>query len=693
MKNSKWVFIGLLLAFSPVGVLAQLETADDHYNSGVAYAHEENYDLAIINYDKAILLKPELIVKVAPRLAQVYGKRGAMYYLNGEYAKAVADFTEARKLAQDDPKISKALALAEKARKSSPQRTPAPAAYPRTAKTALKVPVVRQTAPPASAKPKKKQGSVGVWIFSILMLLTPMLLISLHFRKQIAEKPGDIDLDRSGPALEPDELSADAVEPPDVSKPDLGDILSSPGLAPDELPPAAVEPPEVLKPDQGGILSLMREEKYEEARGILARKKHLELSDYNLFLEIYIKLDDFIRAKLTVSQIAGEIQNKPGSKCEHELYLSLAGSCREKGEVELAGQLRQLAVEGLLKALSVRDIPQKFYELALSMEKEGETGLALKIYRQFADAGKDYLDVAQRFKTLKKQSGAKARSQPGKRNPAQSPGSTGAQVLGSVLDARYELKGLLGEGGMGVVYEAWDRQVGRKAAIKRMHSRLKEYPEEYGRFKREAEIVERLRHPNIIGVHGVIEHGGEIYLVFDHIDGKPLSAVLKEKKQLPLKDCKNIFKDICEAVHYAHKNNVIHRDLKPANIMLDSRGRAMVMDFGLASELREGLTRVTHQTMSGTPAYMAPEQNIGTVKRESDIYAMGVCLYEVLTGGLPFTGGDVLAQKKAKDYREATAIVSWLPTGVDGVISRALEPEPSMRFADAMDFWDALKDL
>ena len=288
---------------------------------------------------------------------------------------------------------------------------------------------------------------------------------------------------------------------------------------------------------------------------------------------------------------------------------------------------------------------------------------------------------------------AKARSQPDKRNPAQSPGSTGAQVLGSVLDARYELKGLLGEGGMGVVYEAWDRQVGRKAAIKRMHSRLKEYPEEYGRFKREAEIVERLRHPNIIGVHGVIEHGGEIYLVFDHIDGKPLSAVLKEKKQLPLKDCKNIFKDICEAVHYAHKNNVIHRDLKPANIMLDSRGRAMVMDFGLASELREGLTRVTHQTMSGTPAYMAPEQNIGTVKRESDIYAMGVCLYEVLAGGLPFTAVDILAQKKAKDYREATAIVSWLPTGVDGVISRALEPEPSMRFADAMDFWDALKDL
>ena len=112
--------------------------------------------------------------------------------------------------------------------------------------------------------------------------------------------------------------------------------------------------------------------------------------------------------------------------------------------------------------------------------------------------------------------------------------STGAQVLGVVLDNRYELKGLLGEGGMGVVYEAWDRQIGRKAAIKRMHSWLKEYPEEYGRFRREAEIVGRLRHPNIIGVHDIIEHNGEIYLVFDYIDGKPLSAVLKERKPLPL---------------------------------------------------------------------------------------------------------------------------------------------------------------
>lgn len=288
---------------------------------------------------------------------------------------------------------------------------------------------------------------------------------------------------------------------------------------------------------------------------------------------------------------------------------------------------------------------------------------------------------------------AKARPQPREFTPAPSPIKTGIVVAGQMLGGRYELRGGLGEGAMGVVYEAWDRQDNLRVAVKRMHSYLKEYPEEYDRFRREAQIVEQLKHPNIIRIHGLIEQAGDIYLVFDYVAGKTLHDVLKEKKRFQLQECKDIFNGVCDAVHYAHKNNIIHRDLKPANIMLAGPSRAMVMDFGLASELREGLTRVTHQTTSGTPAFMAPEQHTGTVKRESDIYAMGVCLYEMLTGELPFTGFDNLVQKNLKNYREATAIVSWLPTGVDDVISRALEPEPSQRYADALDFWSALKDL
>lgn len=119
----------------------------------------------------------------------------------------------------------------------------------------------------------------------------------------------------------------------------------------------------------------------------------------------------------------------------------------------------------------------------------------------------------------------------------------------------------------------------------------------------------------------------------------------------------------------------------------------MVMDFGLASELRDSMTRVTHQTMSGTPVYMAPEQHQGIVKKESDIYAIGVCLYQMLTGELPFGDLDYQKQKGLKNYKEATAGRPWLPGGVDQIISRALEPEPSQRYADALDLYNDLKGL
>jgi serine/threonine-protein kinase len=273
------------------------------------------------------------------------------------------------------------------------------------------------------------------------------------------------------------------------------------------------------------------------------------------------------------------------------------------------------------------------------------------------------------------------------------PSRAGTRLFGLMLENRYEITGNLGEGAMGVVYEGRDVETDRKVAIKQMHPWLKAYPEEYSRFKHEAEIVGKLKHPNIVGVNAITEKDGEIFLVFDFVDGRPLSDILAERKQLPFKECREIFKGVCDAVHYAHKQNVIHRDLKLANIMLDISGHPMVVDFGLASELRESLTRVTHQTMSGTPAYMAPEQYAGTVKRESDVYALGVCLYEMLTGELPFQGGDPLKQKNEKDYREVSAMLPWIPAGVDALLARALDPEPSQRIADALDFYEGMKDL
>lgn len=441
----------------------------------------------------------------------------------------------------------------------------------------------------------------------------------------------------------------------------------------------------------GGIAALVRDGNYEEARAALVRKAPLDIADYDLFLEIYVKQGDFMRARLTADKVEQRFTDQPGRQRDHKLYLALTDRCRDAGQDDLARRLRRIAAGGMLKSVSVKLAPALFYDIAAALEKDGDNKLAADLYRELMAGGRPYRDSAQRFAQIKDLPDTRTGFPASWSAPAARPaGPVSEPAL--VLD-RYEVKRMIGEGEMGVVYEAWDRQRGRKVALKKMRSWLKNYPEERERFLREAGIVQRLKHPNIVGVQAIAEKDGDIYMVFDFIDGRPLSESIRGINRVPLSKCKEIFRGVCEAVHYAHVNNIIHRDLKPDNILLDAQGRAFVTDFGLASELRDGLTRVSHQTMSGTPAYMAPEQHKGVVKKESDIYALGVCLYETLAGKRPFSGGDFHKQKCERDYRDITSALPWLPAGIDGVIGRALAPEPAARFADALEFYEALKKL
>ncbi|PIS47107.1 MAG: hypothetical protein COT17_05165 [Elusimicrobia bacterium CG08_land_8_20_14_0_20_51_18] len=508
-------------------------------------------------------------------------------------------------------------------------------------------------------------------------------------------------------------------------------------------------------PDTGqNPSSLVKEGKYAKALDALGRKavSELKLEDYNLFLESYLKIGDFMRAELTLKNIRqiisakypverfqGRIaakqkpaeenkwkhaynllgrpvveQNlKPGPQAFYEkdgrgrtpvkppenpflpdlaFYGSMARFCKEAGRGDIASGLYRVMADVMINVLKPGENAGDFYELAVLFEAAGEKQSAMELYRLITEGLRGYKDAAERYNKLKENK-VFVRQTPARKAAPAAALKTGLDVSGQVLGGRYQLKGVLGEGGMGVVYEAWDREKSLRVALKRMHSSLRSYPQEYGRFKHEAEIVGRLKHPNIVGVRGILEEGQEVYLVFDYVDGKPLSRIIAEKKRFPLDECKSIFRGVCGAVNHAHANNVIHRDLKPSNIMLDAKGEAMVMDFGLASELRESLTRLSHQTKSGTPAYMAPEQYAGIVKKESDIYAMGVCLYEMLTGELPFAGFDYEELKKKKNYKEAGEMLPWLPGGVDALINKALEPEPSMRIGSANEFMTMLESL
>lgn len=263
----------------------------------------------------------------------------------------------------------------------------------------------------------------------------------------------------------------------------------------------------------------------------------------------------------------------------------------------------------------------------------------------------------------------------------------------ALLVGRYEFKGRIGEGGMGVVLEGFDHSLGRKVAIKVMRPEIAHGEGAREAFLREAKIISHLSHPYIVAIHEVVENADGVYLIFDFVDGEPLSSVLKRRGRLPLGECVKVFTYVCEAISCAHRARVLHRDLKPSNIMIDSAGYAKVMDFGIAREAKETITRLTAIEASGTPAFMAPEQHLGRCAKTSDIYALGVCLYQAMTGSLPFQGPDFLAQKERMKYAPPQFLAPELPKEVELLFAATLAADPKHRVADAAELIDSLKSL
>lgn len=262
-----------------------------------------------------------------------------------------------------------------------------------------------------------------------------------------------------------------------------------------------------------------------------------------------------------------------------------------------------------------------------------------------------------------------------------------------VATGKYKIERKLGEGGMGVVYEATDQSLGRKVAIKKMNEEIKVNDREKQRFLDEARTVALLKHPGIVEIYTIFEEDANIYLVFEHVDGVTLDHTIDKEARLPFEKARRVIGETAAALAYAHSKNVVHRDLKLSNIMLSSEGQVKVMDFGLARRAMESRARFSNAEVVGSPAYMAPEQELGASSVESDIYSLGVCLYESLSGVLPFQGPDFHAQKTRLNYQKLSDMLPGLPKGVDEIVARCLAPEPENRFRSAEDFRRALDAL
>jgi serine/threonine protein kinase/Tfp pilus assembly protein PilF len=289
-------------------------------------------------------------------------------------------------------------------------------------------------------------------------------------------------------------------------------------------------------------------------------------------------------------------------------------------------------------------------------------------------------------------------------SPHTAPPGTGADLPPAVprqLPApfgRYELRELLGEGGMGSVYLAHDTQLDRPVALKLPRFGREERPHARERFLREARAAAGLRHPNICPVYDAGEIGEALYLSMAYVAGEPLSRRLVREGRLPAWEAAALVRSVALAMDEAHRHGVVHRDLKPSNVLLDARGQPVVMDFGLARRTgaAEDLRLTQAGSVLGTPLYMSPEQAAGdsdTAGPLSDIYSLGVILYELLTGQVPFraeTRGRLLAQIQRDEPPPPRQFRPDLDPRLEAVCLRALAKAPEARFASMVEFAQAL---
>ena len=279
------------------------------------------------------------------------------------------------------------------------------------------------------------------------------------------------------------------------------------------------------------------------------------------------------------------------------------------------------------------------------------------------------------------------------------------QLIGKLIQDRYRVETMIAKGSMGIVYKATQELIGREVAIKVLHGYLVADEESIKRFHKEAKAASRLNHPNITTLYdyGVLG-SGQPYIVMDLLRGSSLADILKQRDYLPLDEAMVIFKQVCDALGEAHKRGVVHRDIKPENIMLEYSDKGVhikVVDFGIAKFLQEQedtIGKITKTgTVCGSPTYMSPEQcDDNQVDHRSDLYSLGVVLYETITGKVPFAAADIyqVMTMHVKDRPPALKQVRPdidFPPYLEEVMAKILAKDPEGRYQSAEALWDALQ--
>jgi len=352
----------------------------------------------------------------------------------------------------------------------------------------------------------------------------------------------------------------------------------------------------------------------------------------------------------------------------------LALAFEQEGHHDLAARALERRLELLAPGESSPEIELHLAEL---LEETQDYGRALEVLQALREREPTYPSVASRIESLRKKLSAPVRTAAFE-SFSPPPGATAY-----VATERYEILEEIGRGGMGVVYKARDRRLGRIVALKRMPESLRDHPAAVALFLGEAQAAARMNHPNIVMLYDADQERGAFFITMEYLEGLPLSAILKERGRLGPRGTARLGIQVCAGLQYAHDQGIVHRDIKTANLFLTRDRKLKIMDFGLAKIL-EAVRDRSATIIAGTPDYMAPEQSAGRVSDgRTDLYALGVTLFELSTGRIPFREGDVARQHREATRPDPRAGIPDYPNELARLILSMMDSSPDARPASA----------